>query len=126
MEGLMENWLRWTPKLTKRNIKKIKSEYSTLTISLHLMGLLYAMVDAMLPMSRPTAVVFIRILHQGYLIRFISIISFPREAAHPLYICRISLPTISGLSTSHSSLRTANVKSDTNKLWPKLHTSVMA
>lgn len=43
-----------------------------------------------------------------------------------IYICLTTLPFISGLSTSHSSLNTANSESETITERPRLHTSVMA
>ena len=43
-----------------------------------------------------------------------------------IYICLTSLSFISGLSTSHSSRRTAHKESPTITERPKLHTKVMA
>lgn len=42
------------------------------------------------------------------------------------HICLTSFPFISGLSTSHSSLKTANSESDRITERPKLQTKVMA
>ena len=42
------------------------------------------------------------------------------------YIWRTSFPFISGLSTSHSSLKTAKMESAISRTCPRLQTSVMA
>lgn len=78
--------------------------------------------------------------YQGHLIKYLDtfILSFiyihnsiwklchGSSTTAALYICWTSFPIISGRSTSHSSLKTANNTSATKILSARLHTSVMA